>query len=75
MAVRAYERAQSAHERLDRQSTWMAQVDDRMNTFAEKLSQLAADISSLKAKVAFGAAIGSLVGAAVAVLLANIISH
>jgi tetrahydromethanopterin S-methyltransferase subunit G len=62
MAVRALERANQAHERLDRQSGWMQTVDTRLHELGEKFTNMATEVQSLKVKVAFGAAIGSLAG-------------
>lgn len=63
MAVQALEVGRQAHERLDRQAEWMRAVDVRMEHLAEKIGKLFSEVASLKAKVAVGAAAGSILGA------------
>lgn len=61
-AVRALERADQAHARIDRQAEWMRAVDERLIDFSKTLSRVSNDVVSLKVKVALGAAIGSMLG-------------
>lgn len=74
MAVRALERADQAHDRLDRQSAWMQAVDERIAHLADRLNKVASEIASLKAKVAFGAAIGSLAGGLIVGLVVKLVN-
>lgn len=64
LAVRALERADQAHERLDREEAWRVRID-------EKVEHLLNAVTALQTKVAFVAAAAALVGSVIATVVAK----
>lgn len=69
--IRADERAQEAHRRLDRHDDAFAQVGGRIAGIEVAVNALSIQVAKLNTKVAVAAGLGSLIGGgAIAVLVA-----
>lgn len=64
LAVRALERADQAHERIDREEQWRVRVE-------EKIQRISDQVTELHVKVAVVAAAASIAGSVVATFLAK----
>lgn len=64
-AIRADEKARSAHERLDRTDDAMTEFSRELGVVREAVSELKVAIGKINARVGFAAALGGLVGSGV----------
>lgn len=64
MAVRALERADQAHERIDREEAWRVRIE-------EKIEKISNQVTELHVKVAAVAAIASIAGSVIATIIAK----
>jgi phage shock protein A len=64
LAVRALERADQAHDRIDREEAWRIRID-------EKVDDLMKAVTSLQTKLAIVAAVASVIGSIIATVVAK----
>lgn len=73
MAVKALERANQAHERLDRHIGWMRSVNEGIDDVRMDIGVLRNEVTSLKVKVALGVFVGSLAGSSAVGLIVKFV--